>query len=131
MRGEALTAATVKGLRTAIYLTPDVAEGKAWYARVLEKAPYFDEPFYVGFNVGGFELGLVPDSKGKGRGGLTVYWGVDDAARAVDRLVELGAKLEEAVHDVGGGILVGTVCDPFGNAFGVIQNPHFKKEEVA
>jgi len=29
------------------------------------------------------------------------------------------------VQDVGGDIKVGTVRDPFGNIFGVIQNPHF------
>ncbi|MDP3909203.1 MAG: hypothetical protein Q8Q14_02335 [Gemmatimonadales bacterium] len=36
--------------------------------------PYFDEPFYVGFNVGGYELGLNPDIQGvpPGKGGATV-----------------------------------------------------------
>ena len=49
------------GLRTAIYPVRDLDEAKAWYANVIGHAPYFDQPFYVGFNVGGFELGLVPD----------------------------------------------------------------------
>ena len=49
------------GLRTAIYPVQDLAAAKAWYARVIGHAPYFDQPFYVGFDVGGFELGLVPD----------------------------------------------------------------------
>lgn len=48
------------GLRTAIYPAPDLAAAKAWYSKVLDLAPYFDEPFYVGFSVGGFELGLLP-----------------------------------------------------------------------
>ena len=46
----------IQGLRTAIYPTPDLARGKEWYRRVLGRDPYFDEPFYVGFSVGGFEL---------------------------------------------------------------------------
>jgi len=50
------------GLRTAIYRIPDLAEGKRWYTKVLGFAPYFDEPFYVGYNVGGYELGLLPDA---------------------------------------------------------------------
>jgi len=51
----------ILGLRTAIYPVTDLARGKAWYADVLGVAPYFDQPFYVGFTVGGFELGLIPD----------------------------------------------------------------------
>ena len=50
------------GLRTAIYRTPDIAAGKLWYTKVLGFPPYFDQPFYVGFNVGGYELGLLPDA---------------------------------------------------------------------
>jgi len=46
------------GLRTVIYPVADLARGKAWYEQVVGAKPYFDEPFYVGFNVGGFELGL-------------------------------------------------------------------------
>jgi catechol 2,3-dioxygenase-like lactoylglutathione lyase family enzyme len=47
----------IQGLRTAIYPTPDLARGKEWYRQVLGRDPYFDQPFYVGFSVGGFELG--------------------------------------------------------------------------
>jgi hypothetical protein len=51
----------ILGLRSAIYPVGDIAAAKAWYEKVLERKPYFDEPFYVGFEVGGFELGLIPD----------------------------------------------------------------------
>ncbi|TMG98319.1 MAG: VOC family protein, partial [Betaproteobacteria bacterium] len=50
------------GLRTAIYPAPDLQKAKQWYSELLVQAPYFDEPFYVGFSVGGFELGLVPEA---------------------------------------------------------------------
>jgi catechol 2,3-dioxygenase-like lactoylglutathione lyase family enzyme len=69
------------GLRTVIYPAPDLAAAKVWYAKVLGAAPYFDEPFYVWFSVGGFELG--------------------------------------------GGIKVAAVPDPFGNRLGIIENPSF------
>jgi catechol 2,3-dioxygenase-like lactoylglutathione lyase family enzyme len=63
------------GLRTAIYPVEDLAEGKAWYAKVLGQEPYFDQPFYVGFDVGGYELGLVPAPAGIRRGDDVVAYG--------------------------------------------------------
>lgn len=115
------------GLRTAIYSVPDLQKAKEWYSRVLGVAPYFDEPFYVGFNVGGFELGLDPDTSEvkPGAGGVVAYWGVPDAERAWARLMELGVEPASPVREVGGGIKVATVKDPFGNLFGLIENPHF------
>jgi predicted enzyme related to lactoylglutathione lyase len=120
----------VLGLRTAIYPVSDLAAGKAWYARALGQEPYFDQPFYVGFAVGGFELGLIPDGS-PGPGGVQTYWGVADAAAELQRLQGLGALLHEAVRDVGEGIKVAAVRDPFGNVFGLIENPHFDRQAVA
>ena len=116
------------GLRTVIYHAPDLAKAKAWYAQVLGVEPYFDQPFYVGFNVGGYELGLDPDASSTpgGNGGAVTYWGVGDATAAVQRLVSLGATERSAVQEVGEGLRVATVLDPFGNIFGIIENPHFK-----
>ena len=119
----------ILGLRTAIYPTPDLVEGKAWYGQVLGSDPYFDDPCYVGFSVGGFELGLIPDGE-PGTGGVQVCWGVPDAAAEVVRLEGLGAEVHEPMKDVGGGIKVASVRDPFGNLFSVIENPHFKRDEV-
>jgi len=117
------------GLRTAIYPAPDIAAAKAWYEQVLGMKPYFDEPFYVGFSVGGFELGLLPDAT-PGTGGPQPLWGVADAAAEFARLLALGAKELQPVTDVGGGIRVAAVEDPFGNRLGIIENPHFNSAEV-
>jgi predicted enzyme related to lactoylglutathione lyase len=119
----------IQGLRTVIYHVSDLAKAKAWYTQVLEREPYFDQPFYVGYSVDGFELGLIPDGAA-GVGGTSAYWGVANADTAVKRLESLGATVREPVHDVGEGIRVATVSDPFGNAFGVIENPHFSKEKL-
>ena len=118
---------TFLGLRTALYNVTDLDRAKAWYADAVGHPPYFDEPYYVGFEVGGFELGLVPSEDGAsaGEGGVTVYWGAEDCREALRHLLDLGAALREDVSDVGGGILVATVFDPFGNILGVIENPHF------
>ena len=65
------------GLRTILYKVEDIETAKAWYTSVLGFGPYFDEPFYVGYSVGGFELGLDPDMSGIERGTNEVaYWGV-------------------------------------------------------
>ena len=88
-------------------------------------APYFDQPFYVGFSVGGFELGLLPDGTA-GVTGPQPLWGVVDAEAAYQRLLELGATSLEVVTEVGDGVRVAAVKDPFGNRLGIIENPHFK-----
>lgn len=79
----------IHGLSSAIYPVRDLAAAKAWYTRVVECDPYFDQPFYVGFSVGGFELGLVPDGT-PGTDGVSAYWRVSDAAAEFARLVALG-----------------------------------------
>jgi predicted enzyme related to lactoylglutathione lyase len=112
------------GLRTIAYAAPDLAKTRDWYAAVLGIEPYFDMPFYVGFNVGGYELGLQPD-RAVGTQGQVAYWGVEDIQAALDHVLSLGATINEPLEDVGDGIQVVTVNDPFGNAFGMIKNPHF------
>jgi len=119
----------ILGLRTAIYPAPDLERAKAWYASVLDQQPYFDQPFYVGFAVGGFELGLVPDGE-PSVAGPQPLWGVQNAEQAFARLVELGATALEPVTEVGEGIKVAAVKDPFGNRFGIIENPNFDAHAV-
>jgi len=118
------------GLRTATYQVKDLAKAKAWYANVLGIQPYFDQPFYVGFNVGGYELGLVPadDAGPKRAPSGAAYWGVSDAKAEYARLLQMGATEQHPLQDVGDGILIGAVYDPFGNVLGVIQNPNFKAQ---
>ena len=119
----------ILGLRTAIYPVSDLVAAKAWYGRVLEQEPYFDQPFYVGFNAGGFELGLIPDGE-PGGAGVQAYWGTLDANAEYARLLKLGAETHAPVKEVGEGIKVGSVKDPFGNLFSIIENPQFKLSEV-
>jgi predicted enzyme related to lactoylglutathione lyase len=121
-----------QGLRTVIYHAADLAEAKEWYAKALDIQPYFDQPFYVGFHVGGYELGLDPDptsATGTGTSAIA-YWGVTDAEAALARLVELGATDRLGVQDVGDRIRMASVIDPFGNVVGIIENPHFSLENA-
>ena len=115
------------GLRTVIYRTPDLAQAKAWYSEMFGLTPYFDEPFYVGFNVGGYELGLDPDTETPpGPGGATAYWGVANLDAFLAHVAVHGGVLLTPAQDVGGGIRVATLSDPAGNVIGLIENPHFQ-----
>lgn len=119
----------ILGLRTVIYPAPDLRAAKDWYTKVLGHAPYFDQPFYVGFSVGGFELGLLPTAQ-PGTDGPQPLWGVANIESAFARLIELGASVLEPVVEVGEGIKVAAVQDPFGNRFGIVENPDFKSSAV-
>ena len=116
------------GLRTVGYKVTDLAKAKEWWKRVFGITPYFDEPFYVGYNVAGYELGLDPDTKAEkpGPGGSIAYWGVADLKATIDTLEKKKVKVVRPIQDVGEGILVAAIEDPFGNSIGLIENPHFK-----
>lgn len=112
------------GLRTVIYAAPDLNETKEWYTKAFGVEPYFDQPFYVGFNIGGYELGLDPDLT-MAEGSTLTYRGVADIATNVQQLLDLGATAHTDIQDVGEGIKVASIRDPFGNVIGLIENPHF------
>jgi len=115
----------ILGLRTVGYKVSDLDAAKKWYAEAFETQPYFDEPFYVGFNIAGYELGLMPDESTVGNNTVT-YWGVEDVKGAYERFLTLGATEDETPTDVGGDIVTASVKDPWGNIIGLIYNPHFK-----
>lgn len=112
------------GLRSIIYPTADIASAKEWYSKVLGIDPYFDEENYVGFDVGGFELGLF--ALGDPKAGPKTYWGVADVDVALRSLIDGGATLDEPVSDVGGGIRMAAVKDPQGFVLGIIETPAFE-----
>ena len=107
-----------------IYPAPDLDAAKQWWAAFLGMPPYFDEPFYVGFNPGGYELGLLPDAD-PDSGALT-YWGVEDVDEAVAAALQIGAREHTPASDVGDGIITATVRTPSGCVVGFIYNPHFE-----
>jgi predicted enzyme related to lactoylglutathione lyase len=118
---------SIKGLGTVIYRVTDLERAKAWYSSAFQHAPYFDQPFYVGFNIAGYELGLDPDPSGgkAGPGGSVAYWRVASIGDAVGHFAASGAAVVAPAQEVGEGIKVATVSDPFGNLIGLIENPHF------
>lgn len=119
---------SILGLRTAIYKVADIEKAKKWYSQMFETEPYFNEPFYVGYNIAGYELGLQPEEQpttNKPDSVLT-YWGVNDVEKEFKRFIAGGATEHEKPQNVGGEIVVATVKDPWGNIIGLIYNPEFK-----
>ena len=114
------------GLRTLIYPSDNLAADSKWWSNVLGYGPYFNEPFYVGFEVAGYELGLDPNANMAV--GPRTYFGVENVQQAVDHFTKLGCSIHEPVTDTGGGVVVATVKKPNGQLLGLIDNPHFKKD---
>jgi catechol 2,3-dioxygenase-like lactoylglutathione lyase family enzyme len=112
------------GIRTVIYPARDLAASKAWFTDVLGVEPYFDQPFYVGFSVGGYELGLDPNADPAT--GSQSYWGVPDIDAAYRKLLDAGAQPHTEVTETGDGIKVASVLEPGGTFLGLIENPHFQ-----
>jgi predicted enzyme related to lactoylglutathione lyase len=120
-------ASEFSGLRTCIYLVHELERATVWYSKVFDTEPYFKEPFYVGFNIGGYELGLQPEEKkGNKADSVLTYWGVEDVEKTFSRLIQAGATEHSAPQNVGGEIVVASVKDPWDNVVGIIFNPGFK-----
>ena len=117
------------GLRTAIYKVPDIEEAKQWYIEAFSTKQYFDMPFYVGFSIAGYELGLQPDENNQVKSeNVEMYWGVNNVDVSYNRLLLLGTTAHNPPQNVGEEIIVATVKDPWNNIIGLIFNPAFKAE---
>jgi len=116
------------GLRTLIYPSDNLEADTQWWSEILGFGPYFDQPFYVGFDVGGYELGLDPNASMTD--GPRTYFGVDNVEAAVARFIEQGCSVHEPATETGDDIIVATVKRPNGQLIGLIYNPHFRKNET-
>ncbi|EWT03315.1 glyoxalase [Intrasporangium oryzae NRRL B-24470] len=113
-----MTATTVN---TVVYPVTDLAAAKTIFTRLLAAEPHTDQPYYVGWNVGGQEIALDPNGHAKGLTGPVPYWHVDDVPAHVAGLVEAGATVRQQPTDVGGGKLTAVLADPDGNVIGLVQ----------
>lgn len=118
------------GLRTTAYKVGDLKKATVWYSKAFSTEPYFNEPFYVGYNIGGYELGLLPEEETSTEKRDTVlsYWGVKDINKVYKHLIDCGATQHEKPNNVGAELIVASVKDPWGNIVGIIYNPYFKLE---
>lgn len=110
------------GVKTIIYPVRDLANAKRVYSALLGAIePSMDQPYYVGFNVQGQDIGLDPNGHSQGMTGPMAYFHVDDIRASLKALLDAGAEAMQEVKDVGGGKLIASVKDADGNVIGLIQ----------
>ncbi|MFF0572738.1 VOC family protein [Streptosporangium saharense] len=111
-----------QGIKTVLHPVTDLEKAKAVYTALLGVAPQADSPYYIGFDVEGQHIGLVPAGGPQSPDSPVAYWHVTDIEAKLTEVTAAGATLKEAAHDVGGGRLVATVTDPDGNVLGLLQD---------
>jgi predicted enzyme related to lactoylglutathione lyase len=121
--GVTMTGSTTQGIKTVLHPVSDLTAAKAVYTALLGVPPTADAEYYVGYDVDGQHIGLVPGGGPQGMTSPVVYWEVSDIEAKLAEVTAAGATLNEAPRDVGGGRLVATVTDPDGNVLGVLQDP--------
>ncbi len=117
-----MTSSTTEGIKTVLHPVSDLAAAKAVYTALLGIPPQHDAPYYVGFDVQGQHIGLVPGGGAQGMTAPVAYWHVPDIEAKLAEVAAAGARVKEPAHDVGGGRLVATVTDPDGNVLGLLQD---------
>jgi len=106
-----------------VFPVRDLAQAKKVFTNVTGVEPYADAPYYVGFRVGGQEIGLDPNGHKQRLTGPLPYWEVKDIKKSLQSLQEAGAQVAQGVKDVGGGKLIATVKDADNNIIGLVQSP--------
>jgi predicted enzyme related to lactoylglutathione lyase len=117
-----MTGSSNQGIKTVLHPVTDLEAAKAVYTALLGVAPQADAPYYVGYDVAGQHIGLVPNGGPQGMTSPVAYWHVDDIEAKLAEVTAAGAAVNEAAHDVGGGRLVATFTDPDGNVLGLLQD---------
>ena len=112
-----------EGVKTIIFPVTDLGQAKAVFTALLGVDPDSDQPYYVGFNAGGQQIGLDPNGHRTGMTGPVAYWHVADIAASLKGLVDAGATVKQDAKDVGGGRLIAVLTDADGNPIGLLQDP--------
>ncbi len=117
-----MTSSSTQGIKTVLHPVSDLEAAKQVYTALLGAPPQTDSSYYVGFEVEGQQIGLVPGGGPEGMTSPVAFWHVPDIEAKLAEVTAAGATLKEAAHDVGGGRLVATVTDPDGNVLGLLQD---------
>ena len=117
-----MTNSSTVGIKTVLHPVTDLETAKEVYTALLGVPPQHDAPYYVGFDVEGQHIGLVPGGGAQGMTSPVAFWHVPDIAAKIAEVTAAGATVKEPAHDVGGGRLVATVTDRDGNVLGLLQD---------
>ncbi|QNE18676.1 glyoxalase [Kribbella qitaiheensis] len=112
---------STEGIKTVLHPVTDLEKAKAIYTALLGIEPQTDSKYYVGFDVEGQHIGLVP---GEDMTSPVSYWHVADIEAKLAEVTAAGATVKDAPRDVAEGRLVATFTDADGNVLGLVQDPH-------
>jgi predicted enzyme related to lactoylglutathione lyase len=118
-----MTGSSTEGIKTVLHPVSDLDSAKAVYTALLGMPPQHDAPYYVGYDIAGQHIGLVPGGAAQGMAAPVSYWHVADIEAKLAEVTAAGATMKESPRDVGNGRLVATFTDPDGNVLGVLQDP--------
>ncbi len=117
-----MTNPSTQGIRTVLHPVSDLTRSKAVYTALLGTPPQTDESYYVGFEVAGQHIGLVPGGGPQAMTSPVAYWHVDDIEAKLAEVTAAGATVKESPREVGWGRVVATFADPDGNVLGLLEN---------
>jgi predicted enzyme related to lactoylglutathione lyase len=103
-------------IRSLVVPVSDLGAAKAVYTTLLG-TPHTDQPYYVGYNVEGFEVGLNP--QGDTDEGPVAFADVDDVDPTRESLLAAGATERTAPREVAPGVRICVLADTDGNPFGL------------
>ncbi|MBG0564584.1 VOC family protein [Actinoplanes aureus] len=109
-------------IKTVLHPVADLTKAKAIYTALLGVAPQADGEWYVGYDVEGQHIGLVPKGGPQGMTSPVAYWHVPDIEAKLAEVTAAGATVKDAPKNVGGGRLVASFTDLDGNVLGLIQD---------
>lgn len=124
----------LKGISTINFSASDLEKAEQWYSEFLGIKPYFKNKGYIEFRIGAYqqELGIidsnfVPKKESSEPSGAIIYWHVDDINSVIEKLIAMGAKVNQPITDRSNGFFTASIIDPFGNILGIMTNPHFSE----
>ncbi len=117
-----MTNSSTEGIKTVLHPVSDLAKATAVYTALLGIPPQTESPYYVGFDVAGQHIGLLPGGGPQGMTSPVAYWHVSDIEAKLAEVTAAGATVKEPARDVGGGRLVASFTDPDGNVLGLVQD---------
>jgi predicted enzyme related to lactoylglutathione lyase len=117
-----MTGSSTQGIKIVLHPVSDLERAKAVYTALLGIPPQADSSYYVGFDVGGQHIGLVPSGGPQTMTSPVAYWQVPDIEAKLAEVTAAGATVKEPPRNVGGSRLVATFTDPDGNVLGLVQD---------
>lgn len=121
-KGAAMAGSATEGVKIVLHPVSDLEAAKAIYSALLGLEPQADAPYYVGYDIAGQHVGLVPKGGPQAMSSPVAYWKVPDIEKKLEEVAQAGGIVRDPVREVGGGRLVATFADADGNVLGLVQD---------